>query len=122
MPPSPESANTTLPVYPEAEVSPDNSHKPSHSPDSDDLPYMTVTVVAILLLLGSLWIFKSLSHTTPRRVCSPPSVHHRRHKPAHRPRPSAGKAAVTSVAASRPADHTGPPQTSILFPNRQPRI
>ena len=57
MPPSPESANATLPVYPEAEVSPDNSHKPSHSPDSDDLPYMTVTVVAILLLLGSLWIF-----------------------------------------------------------------
>jgi hypothetical protein len=51
MPPSPESANPTLPGSPDAA----GSHRKSHS--SDDLPYMTVTVVAILLLLGSLWIF-----------------------------------------------------------------
>ena len=54
MPPSPESANPTLPVSPEAAGSRRRSH---NSPNSDDLPYMTVTVVAILLLLGSLWIF-----------------------------------------------------------------
>jgi hypothetical protein len=54
MPPSPESASPTLPVFPESE---DSRHRPSNSPTSDDLPYMTLTVVAILLLLGSLWIF-----------------------------------------------------------------
>jgi hypothetical protein len=51
MSPSPESANPTLPVS-QAKESPRRN-----SPNSDDLPYMTVTVVAILLLLGSLWIF-----------------------------------------------------------------
>jgi hypothetical protein len=51
MSPSPESASSPLPVSP-AEKSAQRS-----SLNSDDLPYMTVTVVAILLLLGSLWIF-----------------------------------------------------------------
>jgi hypothetical protein len=54
MPPSPESANPTLPVSPDAAGS---RHKSHNSSKSDDLPYMTMTVVAILLLLGSLWIF-----------------------------------------------------------------
>jgi hypothetical protein len=48
MPPSPESANPTLPV---------SSDSVGARPKSDDLPYMTMTVVAILLLLGSLWVF-----------------------------------------------------------------
>jgi hypothetical protein len=48
---SPESANPSLPVS-QAESSPH-----LNSPVSADLPYMTMTVVAILLLLGSLWIF-----------------------------------------------------------------
>jgi hypothetical protein len=48
MPPSPESANSAL------SASPDTA---SPSRKSGDLPYMTMTVVAILLLLGSLWIF-----------------------------------------------------------------
>jgi hypothetical protein len=51
MPPSPESANTTLPVSPDAAA----SHRESFR--ADDLPYMTMTVCAILLLLGSLWVF-----------------------------------------------------------------
>jgi hypothetical protein len=51
MPPSPESANPTLPG------SPAKDGRRPRSPKSDDLPYMTMTVVAILLLLGSLWIF-----------------------------------------------------------------
>jgi hypothetical protein len=48
MPPSPESASPTLPV---------SSDTAAPRRKSDDLPYMTMTVVAILLLLGSLWIF-----------------------------------------------------------------
>jgi hypothetical protein len=51
MSPSPESANPSLPVS-QAES---NLHPASHV--SSDLPYMTMTVVAVLLLLGSLWIF-----------------------------------------------------------------
>jgi hypothetical protein len=48
---SPESANPILPV-PQAVPDP----RPS-SPKSGDLPYMMMTVIAILLLLGSLWVF-----------------------------------------------------------------
>jgi hypothetical protein len=51
MPPSPESANPTLPV-PAAAPGPRQN-----SQNSADLPYMTMTVVAILILLGSLWVF-----------------------------------------------------------------
>ena len=51
MPPSPESANPTLPV-PAAAPDPRQN-----SQNSADLPYMTMTVVAILILLGSLWVF-----------------------------------------------------------------
>jgi hypothetical protein len=51
---SPESANPILPGSPAAATARPGS---SNSPKSDDLPYMTMTVVAILLLLGSLWIF-----------------------------------------------------------------
>jgi hypothetical protein len=54
MPPSPESASPTLPVSPDAAGS---RRKPHNSANADDLPYMTLTVVAIVLLLGSLWIF-----------------------------------------------------------------
>jgi hypothetical protein len=51
MPRSPESANPTLPGSPV-----DDARRRS-SRNSADLPYMMMTVVAILLLLGSLWIF-----------------------------------------------------------------
>jgi hypothetical protein len=47
MSPSPESANPSLPAVDAA----------TGSRNRDDLPYMTMTVVAILLLLGSLWVF-----------------------------------------------------------------
>ncbi len=50
---SPESANTILPAPPAAS----DSRRAAHTHDSNDLPYMTMTVIAILLLLGSLWIF-----------------------------------------------------------------
>jgi hypothetical protein len=48
MPPSPKSASPALPV---------SSESVGSRRRSDDLPYMTMTVVAILLLLGSLWVF-----------------------------------------------------------------
>jgi hypothetical protein len=51
MSPSPESVNSALPV-PQAGVDPRQN-----TPKSDDLPYMMMTVIAIILLLGSLWIF-----------------------------------------------------------------
>ena len=51
---SPDSASPTLPVSPAV---PDARPSSPRSLKSDDLPYMTMTVVAILLLLGSLWIF-----------------------------------------------------------------
>jgi len=54
MPPSPESASPTLPVSLDASTP---SQPGCIAPKSEDLPYMTMTVVAILLLLGSLWIF-----------------------------------------------------------------
>ena len=54
MPPSPESANPTLPVSQAAAGSRGNS---LNAHNSNDLPYMSMTVIAILLLLGSLWIF-----------------------------------------------------------------
>jgi hypothetical protein len=54
MPPSPETANQALPASPEAAIP---RQRDRNCPDSDDLPYMTMTVAAILLLLGSLWIF-----------------------------------------------------------------
>jgi hypothetical protein len=50
---SPESANPVLPA-PQAAA---ESLRASRTPNSDDLPYMMLTVVAILVLLGSLWIF-----------------------------------------------------------------
>ena len=51
---SPESAT---PILPDSPVVPAPRLSTRNSTSSDDLPYMTVTVVAILLLLGSLWIF-----------------------------------------------------------------
>jgi hypothetical protein len=51
MSPSPETASPSLPV-PAATAGPHPNYR-----KSADLPYMTMTVVAILLLLGSLWIF-----------------------------------------------------------------
>jgi hypothetical protein len=54
MPPSPESASSTLPASLDVASPPAPDCIP---PKSEDLPYMTMTVVAILLLLGSLWVF-----------------------------------------------------------------
>jgi len=54
MSPSPESASPTLPVSSDAAV---QIQSDCVAPKSEDLPYMTMTVVAILLLLGSLWVF-----------------------------------------------------------------
>jgi len=51
MSPSPEIASPSLPVPAVTAAS-----LPA-SQSSGDMPYMTMTVLAILLLLGSLWIF-----------------------------------------------------------------